>query len=103
MDNIAISKIHGVDYHCIITGISKSKTENLLLKADLNKKSAILSNIKKLFSHIKLGKEILKFGDIEIKKKKIHRYKSRIFLENVDIVNTLLVTCIMITKLCHYI
>ena len=42
MDNIATSKIHGVDYHCIITGICKSKTEDLLLKADLNKKSAIL-------------------------------------------------------------
>ena len=62
----AISKIDGVDYRCNITGISKIETANLLPKADLNKKGAISKNIKKLFSHIKLSKEILTFGDIEI-------------------------------------
>ena len=34
---------------------------------------------KNLFSHIKSGKEILSFGDIEIEKHKFYRYKSPIF------------------------
>ena len=36
-----------------------------------------------------MGKEILLFGDIEIKKHKLYRYKSPIFLEDVDIDNVL--------------
>ena len=37
--NIAVLDIHGVDYRCIITVISKSEAANLLHKVDLNDKS----------------------------------------------------------------
>ena len=36
--------------------------------ANLTEKSGTLENIKTLLSHIKMGKEILTFGDIEIEK-----------------------------------
>ena len=36
LSDIAILNIHGVNYRCIINGISKSKDVNLLQKADLN-------------------------------------------------------------------
>ena len=36
-----------------------------------------------------MGKEILTFGDIEIGKDKFYRYKSPIFLEDVDYHNVL--------------
>ena len=66
-----------------------------------------------------MTKEILMFGVIENGKRSFHRYKSPIFLEDVDIKNkllskkmssgeknyryfTLLVTCMMIIKLSHY-
>ena len=68
---------------------------------------------------MKISKEILTFGDTEIEKNKFYRYKSPIFLKDVDIekvlasnkitfdkkrtINTLLITCIMIIKLNHYI
>ena len=38
--------------------------------ADLARKSRTLKNINNLFSYIKMGKEILTFGNIEIEKKK---------------------------------
>ena len=65
-----------------------------------------------------MGKDILTFGDIEIEKNKFYCHKNRIFLKDVDIekvlvsnklfsgkktVNTLLVSCIMMIKLSHYI
>ena len=34
---------------------------------------------KKLLPHIKIDKEIITFGDIEIEKHKFHRYKNPIF------------------------
>ena len=36
LSHISILKIHGIDYRCIITGISISYVVNLLKKADLN-------------------------------------------------------------------
>ena len=69
-------------------------------------------------SHIKTGTENLRFGNFEIEKHKFYRYKTPIFLKDVDIekvlvsnkissgvknYNILLVTCIMIIKLSHYI
>ena len=36
-------------------------------------------------SHIKTGTENLRFGNFEIEKHKFYRYKSRIFLKDVDI------------------
>ena len=65
-----------------------------------------------------MGKEILMIGDIEIEKNKFYCHKSPILLKDIDIekvlvskkissdektINTLLVTCIMIIKLSHYI
>ena len=66
-----------------------------------------------------MSKDILTFGDIEIEKNKFYRYKNSIFSKkDVDtekvlvsnkisfgakIIYTLLVTCIIIIKLSHYI
>ena len=65
-----------------------------------------------------MGKEILMFGDIKIEKSKAYHHNTPIFLKDVDIekvlvsnkisfsektIITLLVTCIMIVKLNHYI
>ena len=64
-----------------------------------------------------MEKEIIRFGNIDIEKQKFDHYKSD-FLEDIDIdnvlvsnkissgkktVNTLLITCMMIMKLSHYI
>ena len=70
-------------------------------------------------SHVRMGKEILTFGDIELAKKKEFYYNtSPVPLKDIHIekilvskkissgektINTLLVTCLMITKLNHYI
>ena len=70
-------------------------------------------------SHVRMGKEILTFGDIELAKKKefyhntipvplkdIHIEKilvSKKIFSGEKTINTLLVTCLMITKLNHYI
>ena len=40
--NIAILNIKCSDYHCIISGISKSKAINLMQNIDLTEKSGIL-------------------------------------------------------------
>ena len=65
-----------------------------------------------------MGKEILTFGDIELAKKKEFYYNTspvplRTHIEKILVskkissgektINTLLVTCLMITKLNHYI
>ena len=64
-----------------------------------------------------MEKEIIRFGNIDIEKQKFDHYKSY-FFEDIDIdnvlvsnkissgkktVNTLLITCMMIMKLSHYI
>ena len=70
-------------------------------------------------SHVRMGKEILTFGDIELAKKIEFYYNtSPVPLKDIHIekilvskkissgektINTLLVTCLMITKLNHYI
>ena len=38
----AVLNINGVDYGCIISGISKSEQANILQKGDLNKKRRTL-------------------------------------------------------------
>ena len=75
---------------------------------------------KNLLSHINMSKKILTFGDVEIEKKKFHRHKTPIFLEDVDVdikkllvsnnitsgektTNNLFVTRIITQKLSHYI
>ena len=44
--DIVILKIHGVDYRCIINGMSKSETMGLLDNVNPNEKSGILYDIK---------------------------------------------------------
>ena len=40
--NIAILNIHGADYHCIISEISKSEAINLMQNIDLTEKRGTL-------------------------------------------------------------
>ena len=68
LNDITIINVKGSDYHCIISLISKNKAIKLMQNNDLTKKSRALLN-KKLLSNIKMGKEVLTFGDIEIGKK----------------------------------
>ena len=42
LSDIAILKIHGVDYRCIITGINKSEAINLKQNIDLSEKMGTL-------------------------------------------------------------
>ena len=73
---------------------------------------------KNLLSHIKVGKEMLTFEDIEIENKNFYHRNTSIFKKDVDIekelvsnkisfgektITTFLVTCVMIIKLNHYI
>ena len=58
--DFTILNIKYSDYCCIISGISKNEAIKLMQNADLHLC---------LLSHIKMGKKILTFGDIEIKKK----------------------------------
>ena len=44
---------------------------------------------KTLLSHVKMGKEIITFCDIENEKQKFYRHKSPMFLEDLDIENVL--------------
>ena len=65
-----------------------------------------------------MGKETLTFGHIEIEKNRFYRHKTPVLLKDVDIekvliskkisfgkndISTLLVTCIMMIKLSHYV
>ena len=61
--------LSGSDCQCIISLITKNEAINLMKNADLTEKRGTLKSIKNLFSYIKLGKETLTFGNIEIEKK----------------------------------
>ena len=95
-----------------------------LCKISIYLKKQNIVKHKNLLSRREIGKEIVKFGDIENEKDKLYRHKSPIFLKDVDIkevlvlnkissgkeflqgtqgTKTLLVPCIMIVKLNHYI
>ena len=63
--------LSGSDCQCIISLITKNEAINLMKNADLTEKRGTLKSIKNLFSYIKLGKETLTFGNIEIEKKLI--------------------------------
>ena len=69
LSDIAILNIKGSNYRCIVSLISKNDAINLMQNADLTKKSGALQNINNLFLYVKMFKEILTFGDTEIKKK----------------------------------
>ena len=83
--DIAILNIKNADFCCIISGISKSPARNLMQNTDLTEKKCNIIEYKNLFSYIKMVKETLRFGNIEIKKSIFHRYKSPIFKKDVDI------------------
>ena len=69
LSDIAILNIKGSNYRCIVSLISKNDAINLMQNADLTKKSGALQSINNLFLYVKMFKEILTFGDTEIKKK----------------------------------
>ena len=69
----------------IISLISKNQAINLIQNADLTEKSWALLKHKKLLSQIKMGKEILTFGNIEIEKNKFDINKLPLHLRDVDI------------------
>ena len=83
--DIAILNIKVSDYSYIISLISKNEDISIMQDADLTEKSGTLKKKKNLLSHMKMSKEILTFGDIEIEKSKFYRHKTPIFLKDVDI------------------
>ena len=68
LSDIAILNIEGSDYHHIISLISKNEAIKFMQNTDLTKKT-----------YIKMGKEILTFGNIEIEKKNFFCQKTPIF------------------------
>ena len=81
LSDIAILNIKGSHYRCVISFISKNEAIDLMQNADLIKKSGALENISNLFSYIKMSKEILTFGNTEIKENKVYHHKATIFWE----------------------
>ena len=77
--------------------MSKDEAVNLLKNAELTEESGTL------YENMKMDKEIITFGDIEIGKHEFYRYKSPIFLEDVDINNILVSNKISSSeKSCEY-
>ena len=76
LSNIAILNIKGFDYCCIISGMRTSEANKLHAKYQFDEKSW---NIIKQLSYVKMGKEILTIGNIEIEKNKFYRYISPVF------------------------
>lgn len=56
-----------------------SKVINLVQNIDLSEKNRTFKKYKKIFQNIKIGKEILTFGNIESKKKKNTAIKKSYF------------------------
>ena len=65
LSDIAILNTKSADYRCIISGISKTEAINVMENIDLTEKRSIIKH-KNLLSDIKVGKEVLTFGDTEI-------------------------------------
>ena len=76
INSIVVLNIHGVDYPCIISIITKIETMNLSRNPCCHVKN--------------MNKEIATFGDINTEKRNFHCYKNPIFSEAVDIDNILL-------------
>ena len=66
LNEVAILKIRGVDYRCIIKRISKNDALNLLQNADLSEKGGTLQDTNFLYREV--SKEIIMLGNIEIEK-----------------------------------
>ena len=67
LGNVAILDIKGFDYCCIISRIIKI-THVPITKHRIDRKKRSIRNSKIYLFHTKMGKEILTFGDSEIKK-----------------------------------
>ena len=57
----------------------------LMQNATWTEKSETFLKHKNLLSHIKMGKEILMFGNTEIKKNKLYRHKTPVLITGVVI------------------
>ena len=64
-------------------GIGVNKASHAKYRFDRKRRSTIKH--KNLLSRMKMGKEILKFGDIKIRKNEFYHNKTPIFLKDVDI------------------
>ena len=96
LSDVAILKIKGSDYHCIISAISKSETINLIQNNKLTKTAEHYKAQKILFYSYK--RPIFQIH-LHIEKVLV---SNKIFLREKKTINTLLVTCIMIIKLSHF-
>ena len=79
LSDIAILNIKGSDYSSIISLISKKWGHRLNAKCWFDWKKRNIIKHKNLLSHIKTGKEILTFGNIEIETDTFCRNKSSSF------------------------
>ena len=79
LSDIAILNIKGSDHRCIISLINKNEAIKLIQNCWFDQKKRNIVKNKSLISYIKMSKEILTFGDIEIEKTKFCRYKTVIF------------------------
>ena len=68
LNDSAFLNIKNADYGCIISGISINEVINLIQNADLTEKKRDIIKYKNLLSLIKMVKEILTIGEIEIEK-----------------------------------
>ena len=86
--DIAILNIKGSDYCYIISLIRKNEAINIMQNADLTEKVEHYKKVenyklKKIYNfflkaYIRMKKMIIKFGDNEIKIKKVHQHKESI-------------------------
>ena len=79
-NDVAMFSVKGNNYRIPFWYVSKDEAINLLKKADFTEKMWNIIEHKNLLSHIKTGKEIIRFGKIEIEKVKFHRYEKDQFL-----------------------
>ena len=77
LSDAAILNIKNADYHCIISGISKSEAISLKNNIDLIQKNHY-ETLKCVITR-KMGKEILIFGDTDIGQNKFYHNKNPIF------------------------
>ena len=88
LNGIAVLSINGANYRCIINRISKNDPLNLLkIYRNYREEKNIMKvkNYNKLITVYKTSKEIMMFGNIEVKKYKFHQYKSLMWINNKDI------------------
>ena len=94
--DIAILNIKRADYHCIVRGISKNETVNLMQNAKMTEKKELYKT-QNLLLHVKAGKEILTFRDIEADVTNFIPVKVLLF-KDVDIEKVLVLTRFFLEK-----